>query len=102
MIFVPITRPWCWPGPPGAGKGTILPQVLGEDRDSFLVIDPDRFKEQLLRQAVADDSYEDSIKPPAIRDLEARGEQFFPMELASLVHEESSFLAKTLRSQAIK
>lgn len=39
--------------------------------------------------------------PAVIREREARGERFYPLELASLVHEESSYLARTLRSRAI-
>jgi predicted ABC-type ATPase len=89
-------------GPPGAGKSTVLGEILGSDRDKFLVVDADEFKRSLLLQAQADGSYDTWIMPDAIRELEASGEKFFPLELASLVHEESSFLAKALRATAIE
>lgn len=88
-------------GPPGAGKSTVLNEVLGADRDKFLVIDADEFKRDLLRKAQADGSYESWLMPEAIREREAAGEKFFPLELASLAHEESSYLAKALRDDAI-
>ncbi len=91
-------------GPPGAGKGTILKQILaemGSNPDQWRIIDADIFKDKLLQQAIADGSYDSFIKPQAIKDLEAQGEQFFPRELASLVHEESSILAEQARLRAI-
>ena len=88
-------------GPPGAGKSTVLADVLGERRGKYLVIDADEFKRSLLREAQTDGSYEQWLMPAAIREREAQGERFFPLELASLVHEESSHLAKSLRADAI-
>lgn len=88
-------------GPPGAGKSTVLADVLGERRGKYLVIDADEFKRSLLREAQADGSYDQWLVPDAIREREAQGERFYPLELASLVHEESSYLAKSLRGDAI-
>lgn len=88
-------------GPPGAGKSTVLADVLGEHRGKYLVIDADEFKRSLLRKAQADGSYDQWLVPDAIREREAQGEKFYPLELASLVHEESSHLAKSLRADAI-
>ncbi len=88
-------------GPPGAGKSTVLGTMLGDEADRWLVIDADKFKVGLLREAIRDGSFEEQIKPPAVRELEAGGEKFAPLELASLVHEESSFLAQRLREDAI-
>ena len=88
-------------GPPGAGKSTVLADVLGEHRGKYLVIDADEFKRSLLREAQADGSYDQWLMPDAIREREAEGERFYPLELASLVHEESSYLAKSLRADAI-
>lgn len=88
-------------GPPGAGKSTVLAGVLGEHESKYLVIDADKFKSALLREALADGSYDSWLVPAAIREREAEGERFFPLELASLVHEESSYLAKQLRFGAI-
>jgi transposase-like protein len=51
--------------------------------------------------AIVDGSYETFIKPPAVADLEDAGERFFPLDFAALVHEESSLLAKTVRSEAL-
>lgn len=89
-------------GPPGAGKSTILETVLGDKRADYLTIDADEFKRALLHEALRDGSYEARIVPDAVRQLEAAGEKFFPLELASLVHEESSMLAKSLRAEAIE
>lgn len=90
-------------GPPGAGKSTVRKSVLGDDDQKYLVIDADDFKAALLDQARKDGSYEDWIKPDAVKELEANtGETFYPMELASLVHEESSMLAKQLRADSLE
>ncbi|NMF09993.1 zeta toxin family protein [Corynebacterium xerosis] len=88
-------------GPPGAGKGTTLRQERAEVLPSYLVIDADDFKKKLLTEAMRDGTYESFIKPQSIKDLEERGEQFFPLELASLVHEESSMLATQMRNEAL-
>ncbi|TLP90504.1 hypothetical protein FEF26_15335 [Nesterenkonia salmonea] len=90
-------------GPPGAGKSTVRKKVLGKDDDKYLVIDADVFKEGLLKQATSDGSYESWIKPDAVEALEREtGTTFYPMELASLVHEESSMMAADLRRDAIE
>ncbi|MDR0944985.1 MAG: zeta toxin family protein, partial [Bifidobacteriaceae bacterium] len=88
-------------GPPGAGKSTIIHNVLGAGLKSYLIIDSDDFKHQLLGQAVEDGTYESEIKPPQVFDLEQAGEMFFPLELASLTHEESARLAVELTRQAL-
>lgn len=88
-------------GPPGAGKSTVLKEVLGDRRDEYLVIDADEFKRSLLIEAKADGSYDDFLVPTEIREREKAGETFYPLELASLVHEESSYLARALRTDAI-
>ncbi|WP_188785333.1 zeta toxin family protein [Nocardioides phosphati] len=89
-------------GPPGAGKTTTLKKQLGEDGlAKFVRIDADDFKEALLARAEADGSFEGWIKPQAVKDLEAGGERFFPLELAALVHEESSLLARKARDQIV-
>lgn len=89
-------------GPPGAGKGRVADDVLGDDRAHYVNVDADEFKQLLLREAIADGSYETWIKPEAVRELEAQGERFYPLELASLVHEESSQLAAALRQDLIE
>lgn len=90
-------------GPPGAGKSTVRKGVLGEDDKKYLIIDADDFKAALLKQAQQDGSYETSIKPERVKDLEREtGQRFYPMELASLVHEESSMLAADLRRDSIE
>ncbi|AJW80074.1 zeta toxin family protein [Clavibacter michiganensis] len=87
-------------GPPGAGKSTTRDGILGGDSARYRSIDPDRFKELLLAEAMADGSYEQKILPASLGP--ASGTSLHPMELASLVHEESSFLANQLRDQAIR
>jgi len=88
-------------GPPGAGKSTVLKEVLGDHRGEYLVIDADEFKRSLLHEAQADGSYDDFLIPNEIRERQEAGEKFYPLELASLVHEESSYLARALRTNAI-
>ena len=92
-------------GPPGAGKSRILADVVGPEgsagRRAWLEVDPDEIKKALLDAAADDGSYETFIKPPAVLELEEAGEKFFPLDFAALVHEESSALAKTIRSEAI-
>lgn len=88
-------------GPPGAGKGGVKADVLGDALETYRNIDADDFKAALLDAADRDGSLEQWLKPDAVRDLAVRGEKFFPLELASLVHEESSYLAKGLRARAI-
>ncbi len=89
-------------GPPGAGKGHIQRNVLGLDKSAWLVVDADKFKEKLLREALADGSYDAFLKPDAVHDRESAGEPFYPLELAALVHEESSHLARLLRDEALR
>lgn len=97
-------------GPPGAGKSTSFNDVFarrdnavtaGMDRSDFVVIDADEIKARLLDAARADGSLEAEIKPPVVRDLESRGEVFSSLDLSSLVHEESSMIAKMVRDDAI-
>lgn len=88
-------------GPPGAGKGRVAGAFLGEAHEQYVNVDADEFKKLLLREAIADGSFESWIKPDAVRAAEAAGEQFYPLELASLVHEESSMLAVQLREDLI-
>jgi len=53
-------------GPPGAGKSTVLTEVLGEDAPGWVRVDADEFKRALLREAIADGSYESvSACPPS-------------------------------------
>ncbi|RRD45812.1 zeta toxin family protein, partial [Arachnia propionica] len=47
-------------------------------------------------------SYESWLKPARVKELETQGERFFPLDLATLVHEESSKLAKRMRHLAIE
>lgn len=89
-------------GPPGAGKTSTRERALGDAATGFLIIDADEFKKRLLKEAIADKSYESWIKPAAVRELEAAGERFHPMELSSLVHTESSFLADEQRARALR
>ncbi|ALD13722.1 zeta toxin family protein [Clavibacter capsici] len=89
-------------GPPGAGKTSTRERALGHEATRFLVVDADEFKGRLLREAIADGSYESWIKPAAVREREAAGERFHPMELSSLVHAESSYLADEQRARALR
>jgi chloramphenicol 3-O-phosphotransferase len=88
-------------GPPGAGKSRARDELLGERAQEYMVIDPDEFKVGLLAQAKADGTYERWVVPEAVRRREIEGERFFPMELSSLVHEESDYLARRLERQCL-
>lgn len=88
-------------GPPGAGKGRVAEAVLGAAVDHYVTVDADEFKKLLLHEAVADGSYEAWITPHKVRELQDLGERFYPLELASLVHEESSRLAVAVREDLI-
>lgn len=90
-------------GPPGAGKSTVLRDVLGLDKGAWLTIDADEFKHKLLREALRDGSYDQFLRPPEVAQREqVDGERFFPLELASLVHEESAHLAQQLQREAMR
>jgi len=89
-------------GPPGAGKSTVVKDLLGAELESYRILDADYFKDRLLEQAIKDGSYESWIKPVEIKALEAQGERFFPLELAALVHTESSLLAARSRLDALR
>ncbi|WP_402377942.1 zeta toxin family protein [Isoptericola rhizosphaerae] len=89
-------------GPPGAGKGYTQRHVLGLEENAWLKIDPDEFKRELLFAALRDGSYETFLKPPEVAQREQAGEGFYPLELSSLVHEESSYLAARVRSEALE
>ncbi|VEG27151.1 zeta toxin family protein [Actinomyces howellii] len=97
-------------GPPGSGKSTSIDDVFsrgdraitgGLTRSEFTVIDADSIKGRLIDVARADGSLEAEIKPAAVRALEAHGEHFHDLDLSSLVHEESSMIARLARSDAI-
>lgn len=85
-------------GPPGAGKSTVRREHVAGDDAPWLRIDADEFKRLLLQEALGDGTYERLIVPA---EVAGAGERFYPMELASLVHEESSLLAARLRDEAI-
>lgn len=95
-------------GPPGAGKSRIMQDdtyhsgIPGYDPDRYISIDADYFKERILTRAANDGSLHRDLKPDFIHDLEADGEVFSPLEFASLVHEESSMLAKAVRERCIR
>jgi predicted ABC-type ATPase len=67
----------------GAGKGTVLAKYAGIDTSKFLVIDPDRIKEQMAERGMI----------PKVEGLS-------PMECSVLVHEESSWIAANLAKRA--
>lgn len=81
-------------GPPGAGKGRVQAERLG-DLKGYVRCDPDQFKEALLRHLLNSDEF-DQLKFPELLQLEHEGHRFAPLEMAPLVHEESSILAATL------
>lgn len=89
-------------GPPGAGKSTLRQGELADEVAGHVLIDPDEVKRFLLRQAERDGSLEEFLKPAAVRELEASGERFFPLELSALVHLEAVQIADVLREEALE
>lgn len=100
-------------GPPGAGKSTLLKKLFEDENlanpnitgglklEDFVVIDADNIKTMLLEQASKDGSLDSFIKPASFKALEDFGVSFSPLEFASLVHEESSIIAKDIQKEAI-
>ena len=84
-------------GPPGAGKGTIRDQVTSEIGQQFTIVDPDEFKTLLMENA-HDRGWLDDLIPDEVRQS---GFTITPMEMAALVHEESSYLAQQVRDTAL-
>src|SRR5699024_9326154 len=81
----PSRRAMVLAGPPGAGKSTLRRGPLREEVAGYVLIDPDEIKTRLLQEARSDGSLESFLTPGAVRDLEAGGERFFPLELSALV-----------------
>lgn len=100
-------------GPPGAGKSTLLKKLFEDENlanpnitgglklEDFVVIDADNIKTMLLEQASKDGSLDSFIKPASFKALEDFGVSFSPLEFASLVHEESSIIAKAIQKKAV-
>lgn len=86
-------------GPPGAGKGYVQETQLG-GAPGYLVVDADMFKEALVSHELRSGAL-DAMTPPVMRRYAEEGERFAPFEYASLVHEESSLLAKRLQEQQL-
>jgi hypothetical protein len=82
-------------GPPGAGKGTVQ-RTEFQDFPGYVQCDPDAFKEKIIEHELRSGRLNE-LKTPKMLELEARGHKFAPMELAALVHEESSILSKQIQ-----
>lgn len=82
-------------GPPGAGKGTVQRERLN-DVPGYVQCDPDMFKEKIIAHELESGNL-DRLKTPLVKELEAQGYKFAPMEFAALVHEESSMLSAKLQ-----
>ncbi len=82
-------------GPPGAGKGTVQRERLN-DVPGYVQCDPDMFKEKIIAHELESGNL-DRLKTPLVKELEAQGHKFAPMEFAALVHEESSMLSAKLQ-----
>lgn len=95
------SRAYVMAGPPGAGKSFLKDSQLGGLED-FIVCDPDHFKAKILEHELSVDPTLSHLKPQAMKDLEAQGEKFAPLELAALVHEESSHINLRLQDQLME
>ncbi|MEU1377891.1 zeta toxin family protein [Streptomyces triculaminicus] len=86
-------------GPPGAGKSSVLPGVQERlSSEGWRQVDPDAFKDKLLEQALKDGSFSKLVP----EGMGQPGEQFYPRELAALVHNESGMLAMEAQAQALQ
>lgn len=85
-------------GPPGAGKtGARIAVQERLSSEGWRVIDPDEFKVKLLKQSLKDGTFSELL-PENVRES---GERFYPLELAPLVHDESTRLANEAQKSAI-
>lgn len=98
----PSQRAMILAGPPGAGKSTLPEKELRDEIAGHVLIDADDIKTRLLQEARKDTSLEEFLTPQDVRDLEAHGEKFFPLELSALVHMEAVQIARRLRGDAIR
>src|SRR5690625_4521730 len=89
-------------GPPGAGKSTLRQGPLSQELEGHVSIDVDDIKTMLLRDAVKDGSLEGFLKPEAVKNLEAQGERFFPLEMSALVHMEAAQIGLLARTDAMR
>ncbi|MDO5645784.1 MAG: zeta toxin family protein [Dermabacter sp.] len=92
-------------GPPGAGKSSVAKLQLVEKKKQghhYAHLDSDAFKIALLQEALDTGTYESHIKPVEIKALETLGHHFFPLELASLVHTESSRILTAAIDKAVQ
>ena len=87
-------------GPPGAGKGTVQRERLN-NVPGYVQCDPDMFKEKIIQHELESGNL-DRLKTPLVKELEAQGHKFAPMEFAALVHEESSMLSAKLQKDLRK
>jgi predicted kinase len=71
-------------GLPGAGKTTVLAALAGIDLSKYVVVNPDDFKEAMIRRGMA----------PQVDGLT-------PMETSDLIHDESGDIAKRFAARAI-
>lgn len=86
-------------GPPGAGKGHVQAEQLG-GVPGFVVCDPDAFKELLIAHELESGGL-DSMTSPRMRDYAAQGERFAPMEFATQIHAESSYLNERFQDRML-
>lgn len=87
-------------GPPGAGKGAVQRDRLN-NVPGYVQCDPDMFKEKIIEHELESGNL-DRLKTPLVKELEAQGHKFAPMEFAALVHEESSMLSAKLQKDLRK
>ncbi|KQU32808.1 MULTISPECIES: zeta toxin family protein [Nocardiaceae] len=83
-------------GVPGAGKSTVLAERI-PDLGHYRVLDADIVKVYLVEQALADGIYDDLLG----RSL-ADGHNVAPMELAALVHRESTAVIEGIRRHCLR
>nr|WP_246469829.1 zeta toxin family protein [Streptomyces olivoverticillatus] len=86
-------------GPPGAGKSSVLPGVQERlSSEGWRQVDPDAFKDKLLEQSLNDGSFSKMVP----EGMGQPGEQFFPREMAALVHEESGLISDKAMAMSLQ
>ncbi|HAY42203.1 MAG TPA: hypothetical protein DCY59_00985 [Micrococcaceae bacterium] len=84
-------------GPSGAGKGTVQKDLL--KLDGYVVCDPDIFKELILEHEI-DSGQLELLKSPQVKELEAAGEVFAPMDFSTQVSREAVMLRGLLQGSS--
>lgn len=89
-------------GAPGAGKSHLREHELAAEVAGHVLLDVDLVKHDLLVHDDSTGGYASFLKPAIVREYEAKGERFFPLELSALVHREATQIVTLARREALR